>query len=111
MELQLDPQIWGLLAPRCSRLCTAWYDNCGIVCRIAAVVAPDNPDVPEFLFGACAALASATLVSDCHGLMQCRGRVEKVSMKCDVYSFGVVLWELVTTESPRFGQAWYRPPR
>ena len=41
----------------------------------------------------------------------CRGKIEKVTVQADVYSFGVVLWELVTGESPRFGQAWYREPR
>ncbi|KAK9842423.1 hypothetical protein WJX84_004112 [Apatococcus fuscideae] len=39
------------------------------------------------------------------------GKVEKITMKCDVYSLGVVMWEVVTAESPRFGQAWYRAPR
>ncbi len=44
-------------------------------------------------------------------VLACRGKTEKVSVQADVYSFGVVLWELVTGESPRFGQAWYRDPK
>ena len=44
-------------------------------------------------------------------MLACRGKTEKVSVQSDVYSFGVVLWELVTGESPRFGQAWYRDPK
>ncbi|KAK9802724.1 hypothetical protein WJX73_001425 [Symbiochloris irregularis] len=34
-----------------------------------------------------------------------------VSAKLDVYSEGVVLWEIVTQETPRFGQQWWRAPR
>ena len=51
-----------------------------------------------------------TRQEDEYGLA-CRGKTEEMSVQADVYSFGVVLWELVTGESPRFGQAWYRDPR
>ncbi len=44
-------------------------------------------------------------------LMPTRANAGQISTKADMYSFGVVLWELVTAETPRFGQQWYRPPR